>query len=151
METDTVVRLARPGSSVGDDPLLLVLRDGARRMLQQVIEAEIEAYLGAHTELEDGQGRRRIVRNGHAPECLIQTGIGPIEVRRPPPQAAGGLGSPGESCATAAPTSLTEGASAASVSASPRRCCRRSCAGRRTSRSYCPLRGLLAASPSEIG
>ncbi len=83
MERDTVVRLARPGSSVGDDPLLLVLRDGARRMLQQVIEAEIEAFLGAHVEHEDERGRRRVVRNGHAPERDIQTGIGPISVRRP--------------------------------------------------------------------
>jgi hypothetical protein len=83
MGEDTVVRLARPGSSIGDDPLLLVLRDGARRMLQQVIEAEVETFLAAHAELEDGQGRRRIVRNGHAPEREIQTGIGPIEVRRP--------------------------------------------------------------------
>jgi hypothetical protein len=83
MERDTVVRLARPGASVADDPLLLVLRDGARRMLQQVIEAEIEAFLGAHAELEDAHGRRRVVRNGHAPEREIQTGIGPISVRRP--------------------------------------------------------------------
>ena len=43
MERDAVVRLARPGSSITDDPLLLVLRVGARRMLQQVIEAEVEA------------------------------------------------------------------------------------------------------------
>ena len=83
MERDTVVRLARPGSSIADDPLLLVLRDGARRMLQQVIAAEIEAFLGAYAELEDARGRRRVVRNGHAPEREIQTGIGPISVRRP--------------------------------------------------------------------
>jgi hypothetical protein len=66
-----------------DDPLLEVLRSGARRMLQQAIEAEIETFLAAHAELEDGHGRRRVVRNGHAPEREIQTGIGPIEVRRP--------------------------------------------------------------------
>ena len=83
MGEDTVVRLARPGSSIADDPLLLVLRDGARRMLQQVIEAEVEAFVGAHAELEDAHGRRRVVRNGHAPEREIQTGIGPISVRRP--------------------------------------------------------------------
>jgi len=83
MGEDTVVRLARPGSSIGDDPLLLVLRNGARRMLQQVIEAEVEAFVGAHAELEDANGRRRVVRNGHAPEREIQTGIGPISVRRP--------------------------------------------------------------------
>ena len=29
------------------------------------------------------RGRRRIVRNGHLPERLIQTGIGPVDVRQP--------------------------------------------------------------------
>src|SRR5918996_5172661 len=83
MEEDTVVRLPRPGGSVADDPLLEVLRSGARRMLQRVIEAEVEIFLGAHADLEDERGRRRVVRNGHAPEREIQTGIGPIVVRRP--------------------------------------------------------------------
>jgi transposase-like protein len=83
MKEDTVVRLPRPGASSADDPLLEVLRSGARRMLQQVIEAEVEAFMAAHAELDDGHGRRRVVRNGHAPEREIQTGIGPIAVRRP--------------------------------------------------------------------
>ena len=83
MEEDTVVRLPRPGSSVAEDPLLTVLRAGARRMLQQVIEAEVETFLAAHVELEDAHGRRRVVRNGHAPAREIQTGIGAIAVRRP--------------------------------------------------------------------
>jgi len=42
-----------------DDPLLAVLREGARRMLMQVVEAEVEAFLAAHAELADAQGRRR--------------------------------------------------------------------------------------------
>ena len=83
MEDDSVGRLPRPGASVVDDPLLEVLRSGARRMLQQVIEAEVETFLAVHAELEDGHGRRRVVRNGHAPEREIQTGIGPVAVRRP--------------------------------------------------------------------
>jgi putative transposase len=82
MEDDSVVGLPRPGGSE-DDPLLEVLRSGARRMLQSVIEAEVEAFLAAHAELDDGGGRRRVVRNGHAPEREIQTGLGPIAVRRP--------------------------------------------------------------------
>ncbi len=73
MEEDTVVRLPRPGSSVAEDPLLTVLRAGARRMLQQVIEAEVETFLAAHVELEDARGRRRVVRDGHAPERESQT------------------------------------------------------------------------------
>jgi putative transposase len=83
MEEDSVVALPRPGASVTDDPLLAVLREGARRMLTQAIEAEVEAFLAAHATLVDEQGRRRLVRNGHAPERRLQTGIGPLEVRRP--------------------------------------------------------------------
>jgi putative transposase len=83
MEEDTVVALPRPGSGVTDDPLLAVLREGARRMLAQAIEAEVEAFLAAHAGLADEQGRRGSVRNGHAPERRLQTGIGPLEVRRP--------------------------------------------------------------------
>src|SRR5687767_2775834 len=80
---DTVVALPRPGSGLADDPLLAVLREGARRMLMQAIEAEVEAFLAGHGELVDEQGRRRLVRNRHAPKRQIRTGIGPLEVRRP--------------------------------------------------------------------
>jgi transposase-like protein len=83
MEEDSVVRLPRPGASVTDDPLLAVLREGARRMLTQAIEAEVEGFLTSHAGLMDEQGRRRLVRNGHAPERRLQTGIGPVVVRRP--------------------------------------------------------------------
>jgi putative transposase len=83
VEEDSVVALPRPGASVTDDPLLAVLREGARRMLMQAIEAEVEAFLAAHAGLVDAQGRRRLVRNGHAPERQIQTGIGALAVRRP--------------------------------------------------------------------
>ena len=88
-----VVALPRPGSGVTDDPLLAVLREGARRMLTQAIEAEVEAFLAAHAELVDGRGRRRVVRNGHAPARRLQTGIGPIEVRRPRVRDRGDAGS----------------------------------------------------------
>ena len=83
MGEGTVVPLPKPGASVANDPLLAVLREGARRMLTQAVEAEVEAFLTAHGDLADGRGRRRLVRNGHAPERHIQTGIGTIEVRRP--------------------------------------------------------------------
>ena len=90
MKEDTVVALPRPGAGVADDPLLMVLREGARRMLLQAIEAEVETFLSAHGSLVDEQGRRRLVRNGHAPERQIQTGIGPLEVRRPKVRDRGG-------------------------------------------------------------
>ena len=53
MEEHTVVGLPRPGSGVTDDPLLAVLREGARRMLMQAVEAEVEAFLAAHAGLSD--------------------------------------------------------------------------------------------------
>src|SRR3954462_97605 len=73
MEEHTVVSLPKPASGVTDDPLLAVLREGARRMLMQAIEAEVEAFLTAHAGLADEGARRRLVRNGHAPERQIQS------------------------------------------------------------------------------
>jgi transposase-like protein len=52
-------------------------------MLMQAVEAEVEAFLTAHADLTDDRDRRRLVRNGHAPERHIQTGIGPLAVSRP--------------------------------------------------------------------
>ena len=65
-EDSKVIRLRQPDEI--DDPLTAVLRTGARRLLEQAIEAEVEAFFATHAALVDGQGRRRLVRNGHAPE-----------------------------------------------------------------------------------
>ena len=83
MQEDTVVGLPRPGGAVEDDPLLVVLREGARQMLRHAIEAEVAAFLAVHADEVDEGGRRRLVRHGHAPRRVIQTGIGGIEVQRP--------------------------------------------------------------------
>ncbi len=82
MNEDTVVALRQPGT-FSDDPLTNILRAGARRLLTQAIEAEIDVHIAAHADLTDAQGRRRIVRHGHLPEREIQTGIGPVAVRCP--------------------------------------------------------------------
>ena len=44
-------------------------------MLMQAIQAEVDVFVEGHADLVDDQGRKRIVRNGHAPERQIQTGI----------------------------------------------------------------------------
>ncbi len=82
MKEDTVVELRQPGS-FSDDPLTAVLRSGARELLAQAIEAEVEAHIAAHADLTDAGGRRRIVRHGYLPERDIQTGIGAIRVKAP--------------------------------------------------------------------
>src|SRR5436190_19133735 len=65
-----------------DDPLTAVLRSGARRLLAQAVEAEAEAFLAMMTDSRLPDGRERMVRHGHGPARAVQTGIGPVELRR---------------------------------------------------------------------
>lgn len=66
-----------------DDPLTEILRAGAQRLIAQAVEAEFAAFLAAHEDKALGDGRQRVVRHGHEPTRDIQTGIGPVEVRKP--------------------------------------------------------------------
>jgi putative transposase len=76
----TVVPLRQPETI--DDPLTAILRSGARRLLAQAVEAEAEAFLAAMKGAPLPDGRERLVRHGHGPERQVQTGIGPVAVRR---------------------------------------------------------------------
>lgn len=58
-----------------DAPLRSVLRDGARRLLTQAVEAEADAFLSAMQDERLADGRARVVRHGHGPEGTIQTRI----------------------------------------------------------------------------
>jgi len=81
MTENRVVSL-RPEGEI-DDPLTEILRSGARRLIAQAVEAEIDAFVASHAALTLPDGRQRIVRHGHDPVRTIQTGIGPIEVQKP--------------------------------------------------------------------
>ena len=70
-------------SALVDDPLTVLLRQGARKLIEQAIHAELEALLESTEHLSDEQGRRRVVRNGYLPERPVQTGIGEVTVRVP--------------------------------------------------------------------
>jgi putative transposase len=52
-------------------------------MLAVALEAEVQAYIAAHTELVDEHGHRLVVRNGYAPARTLATGVGQVEVVRP--------------------------------------------------------------------
>ncbi|MGL6015607.1 MAG: IS256 family transposase [Selenomonadaceae bacterium] len=60
-----------------------ILREGARKMLQAAIEAEIEEYMDKRRTLVDADGKQLVTRNGYMPERIIHTGIGPLPVKRP--------------------------------------------------------------------
>ena len=67
-----------------------VLRKGARQLLAYAVEAEVSAFIAAHGDLHDVNGRRRIVRHGYLPEREIQTGSGEVSVRCPRARDRGG-------------------------------------------------------------
>ena len=60
-----------------------MLRNGARALLAQAVEAEVAALLSMHADKLTEDGRARLVRHGHLPAREIMTGIGPVAVRCP--------------------------------------------------------------------
>jgi putative transposase len=76
----TVIPFRQPEAI--DDPLTEVAREGARRMLAQVLIAEVDSFVALWKDLKLPDGRDRVVRHGHGPHRAIQTGVGPVEVRR---------------------------------------------------------------------
>src|SRR3954468_22758445 len=59
-EDSSIIHLRQPDEI--DDPLTALLRSGARRLLEQAIEAEVEAFLASRKELKLADGRDRLVR-----------------------------------------------------------------------------------------
>jgi len=82
MSNDNVIELQKTTTFI-DDPITEILRQGARKLLAQALETEIEVFINQYKELRDELGRQRIVRNGHLPERDIQTGIGAVPVKAP--------------------------------------------------------------------
>ena len=82
MTKDTVVAFRAP-EGFSPDPLTDLLREGARELIAQAVEAELNAFLDAHAGQTDATGRRRLVRHGHLPEREVQTGIGAVPVKVP--------------------------------------------------------------------
>jgi len=66
-----------------NDPLTDLLRSGARALIQQAIEAELQAFLGDYAKVTDLRGRQTVVRNGYLPEREIVTGVGSVAVKVP--------------------------------------------------------------------
>ena len=81
MTETNVFQLAQPGTFT--DSLTEVLRNGARALLAQAVEAEVAEFLAQHADLKTDGGYRRVVRHGHLPEREIMTGIGTVAVRQP--------------------------------------------------------------------
>jgi transposase-like protein len=82
MSQDNVIGLKKPEPFV-DDQITTIIHQGARRLLAQALEAEIELFMARYADLKDELGRQRIVRNGYMPQREIQSGIGAVKVKAP--------------------------------------------------------------------
>ena len=82
MDQSTTLPIAGPTSGTRD-VLTELLRDGARRLMAEAVEAEVAAWIDDHARLRDQAGHRQVVRNGYLPEREIQTGLGDVQVKQP--------------------------------------------------------------------
>lgn len=87
---DTVIELKKPAGTT-QDFLTELLRQSARRILAEAVEAEVAEFLEAYRS-NDLEGKQRVVRNGYLPERDIQTGIGNIPIRMPRVRERGAKG-----------------------------------------------------------
>ena len=82
MSDATITHLPHP-SGFSNDPLTELVRDGARQLIRQAVEAELATLLERHAAERLDDGRSRLVRHGHLPEREVLTGIGPVLVKVP--------------------------------------------------------------------
>ena len=68
----------RPGSLIDE-----IVREGARRMLAEALQAEVDAYIAAFASERDENGRRLVVRNGSHEPREVLTSAGAVEVTAP--------------------------------------------------------------------
>lgn len=84
MIEDKVVEFKTPESSESfSDALSDLLRQGARQIIAQAVEAELNEFIEQYQGLRDETGRRAVVRNGYLPERTITTGLGEVAVQVP--------------------------------------------------------------------
>jgi len=80
MQENTITQLPDP-LGFGSDAFTDVLRDGARKLIEQAIQAELATLMAAFSKERLDDGRARLVRHGHLPEREVLTGIGPVPVK----------------------------------------------------------------------
>ncbi len=81
MKKNTVIELS--GRDTFSDALTELLRNGARTLIQQAVEAELSGFLEQFSDRLLADGKSAVVRNGFLPKRPIQTGIGPVTVKIP--------------------------------------------------------------------
>jgi transposase-like protein len=74
----------QPGAADGSSSLIdEIVREGARRMLAEALQAEIDAYISQFAGERDENGRRLVVRNGYHQSREVLTSAGAVQVTAP--------------------------------------------------------------------
>jgi transposase-like protein len=74
----------QPGAKAGSPALIdEIVREGARRMLAEALQAEVDAYIAAFAADRDEDGRRLVVRNGYHQSREVLTSAGAVQVTAP--------------------------------------------------------------------
>ena len=60
-----------------------ILREGARKLLLQAIENEVQELIDSYKDQKDETGKRIIKRNGYLPSREIQTVLGNLVIEQP--------------------------------------------------------------------
>jgi transposase-like protein len=75
---------AAAGPITGSSSLIdQIVREGARRMLAEALQAEVDAYIARFAHERDERGRRLVVRNGSHQPREVLTSAGAVEVVAP--------------------------------------------------------------------
>ena len=90
MTKDNVVSLKKPGENA--DTLTELLRDGARTLLFEAVQAELAEFLSQYQAKRDERSRQCVVRNGYLPARSLLTGLGEVPIRVPKTRDRDGLG-----------------------------------------------------------
>ncbi len=84
MSHNNLIEFKAPGSDeTFADALSELVRQGARRIIAEAVEAELADFLSHYQQLSDERGRQGVVRNGYLPKRSITTGVGEVEVQVP--------------------------------------------------------------------
>ena len=75
MSRDSTVLPFRQPEAI-DDPLSELAREGARRMLAQVLIAEADSFVAMWKDLKLPDGRGRVLRHGHGHIGQSKRGLG---------------------------------------------------------------------------
>jgi len=81
MSNNNIFQLKQP-EETASDLLTDLLRNGAKELISQAVNAELEELLAKYAD-QQVDGKQTVIRNGYLPKRTIQTGLGDVEVQVP--------------------------------------------------------------------